>query len=189
MKKGKNILIIIVILTLSLTVSCRNAKTNENSNPFDSTLVENSKNHVINWEFYDIEDEFGDKTQEKYLGVNGKGKVSVDANRIIDMTVYLFIRHDEVFFKFHLEDLQYVCHDNYPITMNIKDSDGKIYQYEFICKKNGEICLKRDNEQTLSLFMSIIEKGGVISGSTQIYSSPYTFKVDVSGYKDAVKEL
>ena len=144
-----------------------------------------------NWKLYTIEDDFGDTTEKKYLGTKGKGTVSVDANRNIDMTVYLFIRNDEVFFKFHMGDLQYVCHTDLPITMKIKDSDGEVYSFDFICKQNGEIGMRTENSNKDSFhqFISIIEKEGIISGSTEIYHSPYKFKIDVSGYQEALKKV
>jgi len=160
-------------------------------------LIENHKGGVKiqtslgNWKLFNIEDEFGDKTQEKYIGAKGRGTIKFDANRNIDMTVYLFIRHDEVFFKFHEGDLKYTSYDNLPISMKIKDADGEVNSFEFVCKDNGDICMNTDKEDKQSYFnfISIIEKGGIISGSTQIYNSPYIFKIDVSGYKDAIKKL
>lgn len=144
-----------------------------------------------NWKFYTVEDDFGDMTSKKYLGVDGKGTVSLDANKNIDMTVYLFIRNDEVYFKFHLGGLQYVCHDKLSITMNIKDSDGEVYSFDCICKQNGEIEVRKetDNKQLHHQFISILKKGGIISGSTEIYHSQYKFKIDVSGYQEALKKL
>ena len=75
--------------------------------------------------------------------------------------------------------------------MKIKDSDGEVYSFEYICKQNGEIQMKTENDskQSFHQFISIIEKGGIISGSTEIYHSPYKFKIDVSGYHDFSKRL
>ena len=160
-------------------------------------LIENHQGEVKiqtslgNWKLFNIEDEFGDKTQDKYIGAKGRGTIKLDANRDIDMTVYLFIRHEEVFFKFHVDDLKYTSYYNLPIFMKIKDADGEIYSFDFLCKNNGEISMNTDKEdkQSFFKFISIIEKGGIISGSTQINNLPYNFKIDVSGYKDAIKKM
>ena len=182
----KNSFLLIVIISLFF-ISCKNVKSNDNDSlSANSTFLNDIIDTTGNWEVFDVDDEFGDKTQEKYLGAKGKDSVQVDANRDLDMTVYLFIRKGELFFKFHLEDMQYVCHDNYPITMNIKDSKGAVHHYNFICKNNGEICINIDNDQSKNEFISILEKGGILSGSTQIYNSLYRFKINVSGYKEAL---
>ena len=75
--------------------------------------------------------------------------------------------------------------------MKIKDSDGEVYSFDFICKQNGEIGMRTENSNNDSFhqFITIIEKGGVISGFTEIYHSTYIFKIDVSGYQNAVKRL
>jgi hypothetical protein len=190
----KNIWVLLVIVLAFLAFSCKNVNTNADSNSnqsVDSTFVTDSKIVASNWELYNIEDEFGDKTPEKYLGAKGKGSASLDANRDIDVTVYLFIRHDEIFFKFHLNDLQYTSHDNLPITMKIKDGDGIVYSFDLICKNNGEISMRTDKDykQSQHQFISLLEKGGLLSGATQILGTPYKFKIDVSGYTDAIKRL
>jgi hypothetical protein len=144
-----------------------------------------------NWELYTVEDVFGDMTTKKYIGTKGKGTTSVNANKNIDMTVYLFIRDEEVFFKFHLGDLQYVCDFDLPIIMKIKDSEGKVYSFDFICKNNGEIRLRTENnnKQLYHQFISILEKEGIVSGSTEIHHSPYKFKIDITGYHNILKRL
>ena len=78
-----------------------------------------------------------------------------------------------------------------PISMKIKDSDGTVYSFDFICKQDGNICLETGNgrKQQYNQLLSIIKKGGVISGTTEINHSCYRFKIDVTGYQNALKRL
>lgn len=144
-----------------------------------------------NWKFYNVEDEFGDKTTEKYLGVKGNGIIEFDANKKMDMSVYLFIRNDRVYFKFHEGDMQYLCADNVPIIIGIKGPDGETYKYDFVIQKNGEIVLSDNCEEVQSLekILSLINKEGIMTGAAQRYNTHYIFKIDLSGYKEANKRL
>lgn len=144
-----------------------------------------------NWKLYHFEDEFGDKTPPRYIGVKGKGIVEIDANKNMDMTVYLFIRNGEVFFKFYVEDMHFECADNSPLIINIKDSDGETYKYDFVIQENGEIVLNANNEkrQSIEQLISIIGKEGIMSGTAQRYSTQYKFKIDLSGYREVFKRL
>jgi hypothetical protein len=144
-----------------------------------------------NWKLYNIEDKFGDKTAEKYLGVKGKGIIEFDANKKMDMSVYLFIRNDRVYFKFHEGDMQYLCADNGPIIISLKGSDGETCKYDFVIQKNGEIVLSDSCEkvQSLEKILSLINKEGIMTGAAQRYNTHYIFKIDLSGYKEANKRL
>ena len=107
------------------------------------------------------------------------------------MSVYLFIRNDRVYFKFHEGDMQYLCADNVPIIIGIKGPDGETYKYDFVIQKNGEIVLSDNCEEVQSLekILSLINKEGIMTGAAQRYNTHYIFKIDLSGYKEANKRL
>lgn len=138
------------------------------------------------WQLRFYKDQFNKETNDKYLLLMGRGVFSNSATTGSRMTAILYCDNSEFAFKF-IEYDSYVVKDEGRVTMDIRDSEGKIhYNLYFWNNSNGNISSFVSGEE----LMNIIKKGGVISVSATCgeYSrSQYIFDLDVSGFENAIK--
>lgn len=141
-----------------------------------------------NWELDTYVDNFGDHTNDSYLRLRGKGKFSNSATTNDDLTVLLLVDKGSV----RLRLIEYgwsVVKDEELCAIIVKDCEGITKKWAVFNNSSGYISLSRSQEDE---FAEIAKKGGTISFSAAMgrYSrSTYNFKLDVTGYEEAMKYL
>ncbi len=142
------------------------------------------------WELGEFKDEFGDGVGENYIMLFGWGEFTNSATTNSKLMASLQI-YDE-YFCFHLYEYgDIVVKGEDACTFKIKDSKGNVHDLFMLVGDRGLIMgfpLDKYNEE----MKNILAEGGEIAIATQIgkYSqSTYRFKMDVSGYDEAVKFL
>lgn len=144
------------------------------------------------WQLKSYKDEFGEEGSNKYLVLTGRGVFSNSATTNSNMTAFLFIDNDSFSFKLVEYNSSVVKSDD-SYSFRIKDSTGEVYDMLlFNSYSSGQI------GSYLNLYdktmKTILENGGVITVSVTEntrYGTPdtYLFKMDVTGYEEAMKFL
>lgn len=144
------------------------------------------------WELKSYKDEFGENSASKYLVLLGKGIFSNSATTNSKMSAVLFYDKSGAFALKLVEYDSNIAKDNESYTCRIKDSKGLIYEMTLRNnEESGQLTSDFENNKTMK---SILECGGVITVSLKerfAYSTPstYLFKLNVSGFKKAIKYL
>lgn len=137
------------------------------------------------WELDAFDDEFGDKTSEKYIRLTGKGRFSNSAATNDKLIVYLFLDKDRISMRFVEYGSHVVKEDTEICDIKIKDGEGEIHNMNFWVKEDGYIEPFKTQRQE---FREIIEKEGELSAVAEMgeYSkSTYQFKLKLDGLKKA----
>ena len=140
------------------------------------------------WELRAYENEFGEKSEDKYLLLKGIGVFSNSATTNSKMTAILYVDKDGYNFKL-IEYDSYVVKSDNSYSYRIKDSTGEVYEMRLHnSASNGQMYSWESDYETK--MEKILSKGGTISVSVRerdSYSTPdtYLFKMNVDGYKKA----
>lgn len=141
------------------------------------------------WDLKAYKDQFGEETGNKYLVLHGNGYFSNSATTGSKLSVILFADNTEFSFRL-IEYGSHVVKDDETCTMNIKDSEGKIYSGWYLYNtESGQMTLYSYRKEFNEL-KEILNKGGeiVISASMGKYTkSTYRFKMNVTGFEEAMK--
>lgn len=142
------------------------------------------------WEVQAYEDEFGDKSDATYLRLWGKGTFSNSATTGSRMSAILFVSKTGFAFRF-IEYDSHVVKDDEICHMRIKDAGGVVHNtWSLFNSRDGQMSTY-DNDVRNEM-IGILEREGeiVVSAEMGRYSkSEYRFKMDLTGYKQAVKYL
>ncbi len=142
------------------------------------------------WELKAFKDEFGEEGSEKYLLLRGKGVFSNSATTNSNMTAFFYAQEGGYGFKL-VEYNSHVVKSDDSYQYRIKDSTGDVYEMTlFNSETSGQMNVWLPSD--MSKLEEILTKGGIITVSVRernAYSTPdtYLFKLNVSGYTEAVK--
>ena len=145
------------------------------------------------WGLNNFSDDFGEKSAEKYIALKGKGVFSNSATTRSEMSACLFADGNLFSFKFVEYNFSTVTSED-KFKFKIKDSTGKVHEMTLQNTYTGQMMsIDKKDHETLT---EILKKGGVITISAEevgkYYStlkSTYVFKMDVTGYTNALKYL
>lgn len=146
------------------------------------------------WELKSYKDEFGESGASKYLVLLGNGVFSNSATTDSKMSAVLFYDKSGAFALKLVEYDSNIAKDNESYTCRIKDSKGAIFEMTLRNnEESGQLApdfMEKDNKT----MKHILENGGIITVSLRerfAYSTPstYLFKLNVSGFKKAIKYL
>lgn len=141
------------------------------------------------WELDAFDDEFGDKTNEKYIRLTGKGVFSNSAATNEKLIVHLFLDKERISFRLIEYGSHVVKEDTEICYFKIKDGDGEIHRMMFWAMSNGYIePFKTQTDE----FKEIIEKEGELAIVVEFsnYSQrSYQFKLKLDGLKKAMSYL
>lgn len=146
------------------------------------------------WTLKYYEDEFGERSNEKYLVLRGSGVFSNSAATNREMSAILFVDKESVSLRL-VEYSSSVVKNDYSFDMKVKDSDGEISKFSLYNSKSGYINFSNSSYfgNNYDKILKILDKEGVIRCSGTLYSnyssSSYTFSFDLTGYKEALKFL
>ena len=141
------------------------------------------------WELDSFNDEFGNKTDDKYLRLIGKGQFSNSAATNADLTVLLFVDAERISLRFVEYNTHVVKEDMEICDIKIKDCQGVVHELNMWAESDGYIVPFNTQKED---FRKIIEKEGEISVIAEIgeYSiSKYQFKLNLDGLKKAMTFL
>lgn len=143
------------------------------------------------WEVQAYKDEFGEEGSKKYLRIFGKGYFSNSATTGSRMTAILFVHKTGFSFRF-IEYDSHVVKDDGICRMRIKDSEDIVHDsWSLYNSKSGEMTAYFD-QAIFNELQEILRKGGEIAVSAEMGSyskSQYRFRMDVTGYEEALKFL
>ena len=146
------------------------------------------------WALHTTTDKFGEKTNEKYLSLIGKGEFSNSATSGSELSAIIFVRKNSISIRL-LEYGSYSAKDDdEPYNVRIKDSEGKEYPLMRFINDGSEgnlypLDLTDESKNTLN---KILSKGGEVSFSIsydKYTPTHYKFKVNADGYNEAIKHI
>lgn len=149
-------------------------------------------NKTGSWILEYYNDEFGNKTDSKFLILRGKGQFSNSATIGSDLTAMLLVDNNSIRFMLLEYGDNPVQESDYPI-MYVNTADGNSYEWDMHSSKNGYLSFSswRDKKAEEEL-KKLLSKGGKIYFKTRIgeySSSSYAFILDGTGYDYALKYL
>ncbi len=181
-----------------LLVSCNNAKIKDDKKEISSEIEENEPKPIGLWEINNYTDEFGEKSSEKFLLLSGEGEFSNSATSGSRMTALLFVSKSERVWIRLIEYDSYIVKNDNRYECKIKDSEGIVHDFLLHNEEEyGDMYIYEEsyeNTEKESDFISILKKGGIVTFSIKekyAYSTPdkYLFKMDVTGFEEAFKQL
>lgn len=140
------------------------------------------------WELKGYKDDFDEETGEKYLLIKGKGHFSNSATTGSKMSAYLFVDRDGASLRL-IEYNSSVVKDDELCFLKIKDANGDVYTWLLSNKKVGQMYVDSYYKEDLQ---KILNREGIVTfhGEMGKYTkSEYSFKIDLTGYKNAKKYL
>ena len=145
------------------------------------------------WELCNSTDEFGDETKTNYLMMEGIASLTTNATTSgMDLHLNMIVNKDRFMFKvFEPDGKRLIGEENRPTMVKIKGADGTIQEFEFVWKGDGNVYIndEKNADEVMNSFNDIMNKGGVVSFVMIVDGSllkTYKFKLDVSGYKEAL---
>lgn len=158
----------------------------------DSDFTIELPTHTGKWHLYDYKDDFGESTNDKFLMLSGGDGIfsnSYTANS--DLTSYLVVDKEGIFFKL----LEYgripVSYDDVSYTVDIKDGKGEVHHgMKFWNDGSGRLIPWQESDD--KKIIDILNKGGEISVNISYNSyttRDYKFKLKVDGFKEAFRHL
>lgn len=116
------------------------------------------------WQINSSQNEFGEKVNDKYLFLTGKGFFSNSATTDAELTSVLFIEESGAFALRLIEyDSNIVKNDDF-YNCKIKDPEGNIYEFDLVNdEESGDFHL--DNTEAENNMQKILGGGGVVSVS------------------------
>ena len=144
------------------------------------------------WELNAYQDEFGEKSSNKYLLLYGSGVFSNSATTNSKMTAVLFATKDGFSFRLVEYDSSIVKSDH-TYLYRIKDSDGDVTEMKLFNNESSGVMFPWSTEDRQKM-LEILSKEGIITVSVReqnAYSTPdtYLFKMNITGYKKAMSFL
>lgn len=135
--------------------------------------------------------DFGEKTNEKYLSLVGHGFFSNSATTNSKLSAILIVSKNKYMIRL-VEYDSYVVKDSEDCIFKIKDSDGFIYEDSFNNSKDGFLTCSSYGDLKFSKFSDLLRKGGniIFSGTMGHYSkSEYVFSFNTDGFESAYNYL
>ncbi len=143
-----------------------------------------SLNHNLN--------EFGERTDERYLTLVGRGLFSNSATTNSNMYAILYITRNNYLIRL-IEYGSHVVKDDCAGTFRVKDSEGTIHSGRFKNSQDGYLSYSSfSDDLNFYNFTSILKKGGdlIFSGSLEEYTtSQYVFTFKTDGFERAYNYL
>lgn len=136
--------------------------------------------------------EFGERTDERYLTLVGRGLFSNSATTNSNMYAILFITRNNYLIRL-IEYGSHVVKDDCAGTFRVKDSEGTIYSGRFKNSQEGYMSYSSFSED-LNFYnlATILKKGGdlIFSGTLEEYTtSRYVFTFKTDGFENAYNYL
>ncbi len=141
------------------------------------------------WELMAFEDEFGEKSSDKYLLLVGNGVFSNSATTNSEMRVIFYANKGSFAFKL-IEYSSSVVKNDHFYTYRVKDSEGEVSEMNlYNDKSSGQMNIYSWSDN-YDIMKNVLSKGGTITISVKEktrYGTPdtYLFKLNVSGYDKA----
>lgn len=170
-------------------------------NSYGRVVGDKANKHEVNitlptktgfWALNHNVDEFGEKTNNKYLTLVGRGVFSNSATTNSNMFAILFITRTNYLIRL-IEYSSHVVKDECSGTFKLKDSDGVIHSGRFSNSEDGYLSYNSfSNELNYINFIEILKKGGdlIFSGNMGEYTtSNYIFKFKTDGFENAYNFL
>lgn len=142
------------------------------------------------WELKYYSDDFGEKTDAKYLVLMGKGVFSNSATINSRLTVVLFVDGDSYSIRLFEYDSSPVKDDNASYVTRIKDSEGTVHEMSLTNSGQSGQIRPYSWENNYDEFVNILKKGGEITVTMSYRNygqSDYRFKLNVEGFNEAIK--
>lgn len=147
--------------------------------------------HTGAWKLNRYSDDFGEETNDKYLVLMGDGVFSNIATSNSNLEVVFFIDGDSFSFRLFEYGSSPVKDDDSIYTTRIKDSEGIVHDFEFWNSgQSGQIGPMYADDGDYSKIVDILNKGGeiIVTMNYDKYGqSDYRFRLDVDGFKEAIK--
>ena len=136
--------------------------------------------------------EFGERTDERYLTLVGRGLFSNSATTNSNMYAILYITRNNYLLRL-IEYSSHVVKDDCAGIFRVKDSEGTIHRGRFRNSKDGYLSYSSfSDDLNFYNFISILKKGGdlIFSGSLEEYTtSRYVFTFKTDGFESAYNYL
>jgi|GEM_PF-5731020 len=151
-------------------------------------------NEMGNWSIADYVDDFGDKDGGHFLVLIGSGVFSNTATTNSPLKVVF--SHDARRNMFWFKLMEYnrtLIRDNNIYRFKIKDSAGKYGEVSLYCNDSGtmELTLEKDSAAFAMVLKGVLKDGEMsfnVHRESEL-ANEYKFKLNVSGFNEAVKTL
>ncbi|MFR9496233.1 MAG: hypothetical protein SNG69_02210 [Rikenellaceae bacterium] len=143
-----------------------------------------------NWELKNYSDSFGEKTDDNYLILMGKGVFSNSATLNSNLTAILFVDNDSYSFRLFEYGSSPVKDDDASYVTLIKDSEGVIHSMDLTNSGQSAQIRPYSWQNNYIDFIRILRKGGdiIVTMSYNKYGkSDYRFILNVDGFNEAIK--
>lgn len=122
---------ILIVFSFLLAISCSSQQkqpNQQNDSANTNGLPEFDHTNTAGWKIGSYVDEFGDKTENKYLINKFKGEISTTQTGYVPLMVKCIIDSSKVDFTLYEYD-KYSINELYSFELNIKDPAGYVHNY------------------------------------------------------------
>lgn len=171
----------------SLLKIIQNGRPIGESNPLESTQLPTGTGL---WELKYYVDDFGDETESSFLQLWGNGYFSNSAASNSEMSARIILDKNSVRLQL-IEYTSLVVKEDGFYEVSIKDAEDNITEFLLY---NSDLGYMIFIDSQIDRFKKLVQKGGilkfyVIHNNKYTTNDTYTFKMDVTGYENAIQYL